>query len=135
MPRLSRNAVLLVGFLLGLGLWLIPALLMRESPPWDGNGPWYQLALVASGLVLGFLGPGRPGAAVAGLFGGQLAVLLWRIMTRPGSSELWMVGVVLLAGYTFVAGGIGALLGSALRRRVGPVAADDRRTSDRRTQP
>jgi hypothetical protein len=107
---------------------------MRESVPWDGNGPWYQLALLAGGLVLGFLGPGRPGAAVAGMFGGQLAILLWRVATRPGSSELWMVGVVLLAGYTFVAGGIGALLGGALRRRLGPDAADDRRVSDRRTQ-
>jgi hypothetical protein len=132
MPRLSRTAVLLVGFLLGLGLWLLPALLMRGSEPWDGNGPWYQLALVAGGLVLGFLGPGRPGAAVAGIFGGQLAILLWRVVTRPGSSELWMVGVVLLAGYTFVAAGIGALLGGMLRRRLGPDTGN-RRISDRRT--
>jgi hypothetical protein len=133
MPRLSRKAVLLVGFFLGLALWLLPALLMRESEPWDGNSPWYQVALLAGGLVLGFLGPGRPGAAVAGVFGGQLAILLWRVVTRPGSSELWMVGVVLLAGYTFVATGIGALIGSALRRRLGPDAAGDRRTSERRT--
>lgn len=132
MPRLSRTAVLLVGFLLGLGLWLLPALLMRESEPWVGTGPWYQLALVAGGLVLGFLGPGRPGAAVAGIFAGQLVILLWRVMTRPASSELWMVGVVLLAGYTFVAAGIGALLGSALRRRLGPDSGN-RRISDRRT--
>jgi hypothetical protein len=105
---------------------------MRESEPWVGTGPWYQLALVAGGLVLGFLGPGRPGAAVAGIFAGQLAILLWRVMTRPASSELWMVGVVLLAGYTFVAAGIGALLGSALRRRLGPDTGN-RRISDRRT--
>jgi hypothetical protein len=133
MPRLSRKAILLVGFFLGLALWLLPALLMRESAPWDGNSPWYQLALVAAGLILGFLGPGRPGAAVAGVFAGQLAILLWRVATRPGSGELWMIGVVLLAGYTFVASGIGALLGGALRRRLGPDAAGERRVSDRRT--
>jgi hypothetical protein len=44
-----------------------------------------------------------------------------------------MVGVVLLAGYTFVATGIGALLGGALRRRLGPDAGGNRRVADRRT--
>jgi hypothetical protein len=131
MPRLSRPAVLLIGFAIGLSLWLLPALVLHESEPWDGNGPWYQLALVAAGLILGFFGPGRPGSAVAGVFGGQLAVLLWRVVTRPETSELWLVGVVFLAGYTFVATGIGALIGSALRHRLGPDTGD-RRVSDRR---
>jgi hypothetical protein len=130
-PRLSRTAVLLVGFLLGLGLWLVPAQLLGEPEPWDGNGPAYPLALFGGGLLLGFLGPGQRGAAVAGLFGGQLAVLLTRVVTSPETSELWLVGVVMLAGYTFVATGIGALLGNALRRRVG--MQPDRRVSDRRT--
>jgi hypothetical protein len=132
MPRLSRLAVLLTGFIIGLGLWLLPALLLHESEPWDGKRPWYQLALVVSGLLLGFLGPGRPGAAVAGVFAGQLVVLLWRVVAHPETSELWLVGVIFLAGYTFVAAGIGALLGGALRRRLGPDAGD-RRVSDRRT--
>ena len=132
MPRLSRPAVLLGGFVLGLALWLIPTFVLHEYEPWDGRGPWYQLALVAGGLLLGFLGPGRPGAAVAGIFAGQLAVLLWRVVAQPATSELWMVGVVFLAGYSFVAAGLGALIGSALRRRLGPEAGD-RRVSDRRT--
>lgn len=131
MPRLSRPAVLLIGFAIGLSLWLLPALVLHESEPWDGKGPWYQLALVATGLILGFLGPGRPGSAVAGVFAGQLFVLLWRVVAHPETSELWMVGVVFLAGYTFVATGIGALIGSALRRRLGPDTGN-RRVSDRR---
>jgi hypothetical protein len=129
-PRLSRPVVLLIGFLLGLGLWLVPAQLLGEPEPWDANGPAYPLALFGSGLLLGFFGPGRPGAAVAGLFGGQLAVLISRVVTSPETSELWLVGVVMLGGYTFVASGIGALLGSAVRRRVG--MWPDRRVSDRR---
>jgi hypothetical protein len=133
MPRLSRRAVLLVGFVIGLGLWLIPGLFLGTSVPWDGHGPAYPLALLMVGLLLGFFGPGRPGAAVAGVFLGQLVVLLWQVATRAGSRELWLVSVVLLAGYTFVATGIGAFLGNELRRRLSPEARSERRVSDRRT--
>jgi hypothetical protein len=131
-PRLSRRAVLAIGFVIGLGLWLVPAEFLNQSEPWDGNGPAYPLALLGIGLLLGFLGPGRPGAAAAGVFVGQLAVLMWRVLTSPENSELWLVGVVILAGYTFVATGIGAFLGSLLRRRTGPDGHADRRVSDRR---
>jgi hypothetical protein len=131
-PRLSRRAVLAIGFVIGLGLWLVPAEFLNQSEPWDGNGPAYPLALLCSGLLLGFLGPGRPGAAAAGVFLGQLAVLMWRVVTSPENSELWLVGVVMLAGYTFVATGVGALLGSLVRRRAGPDGHADRRVSDRR---
>ena len=132
MPRLTRRAVLIVGFVIGLGLWLVPAEFMNLSEPWDGNGPGYALALVISGLVLGFLGPSRPGAAVTGVFLGQLVVLIWRVLASPENSELWLVGVVMLAGYTSVATGVGAMLGSLLRRRIHPDAPVDRRVSDRR---
>jgi hypothetical protein len=131
MPRLSRTAVLLTGFVIGLGLWLLPAFLLHEYEPWDGKGPWYSLALFIGGLLLGLLGPGRPGAAVAGIFAGQLAVLLWRVVAHPATGELWMVGVVFVGGYWLVAAGFGALSGGALRRRLGPDAGD-RRVSDRR---
>jgi hypothetical protein len=131
-PRLSRRAVLVVGFVIGLGLWLIPAEFMNASEPWDGNSPAYPLALAISGLLLGFIGPGRPGAAATGVFLGQLAVLIWRVVVSPENSELWPIGVVMLAGYTFVAAGIGAMVGGLLRRRLHPDAAGERRVSDRR---
>jgi hypothetical protein len=131
-PRLSRRTILLVGFCLGLALWLVPARFLSVSEPWDGNSPAYPLALLVGGLLLGFLGPSRPGAAVTGLFLGQLAVMLWRVVANPGSSELWLVGVVMLAGYTSVASGVGAMLGSLLRRRLHPEIPVERRVSDRR---
>ena len=133
MPRLSRRAVLLAGLVVGLCLWLVPAQFMNLSEPWDGSGPGYPLALAISGVVLGFLTPNRPSVAVMGLFLGQLAVLLWRVVTSPENSELWLVGVVMLAGYSFVAGGVGAVIGNLLRRRLHPEAPVERRISDRRT--
>jgi hypothetical protein len=81
-----------------------------------------------AGLLLGFLGSGHPFAAVVGMFLGQVAVLLARVISSPETSELWLVGVVLLAGYTFVATGIGAILGAQLRHRIAPV----HRGADRR---
>ena len=131
MPRLSSRAVLVLGFFIGLALWLVPAGFLHQPEPWDGNGPAYPIALLGSGLVLGFLGPGRIAAAVVSVFLGQLLVLLWRVVASPENSELWLVGVVMLAGYTFVATGFGALLGSLFRRRIGP-EAPERRVSDRR---
>jgi hypothetical protein len=129
--HLSRPAVLLVGFVIGLGLWLVPAQFLGQAEPWDGNSPAYPVALFLSGVLLGLLSPSRPGAVATGVFLGQLVVLLWRVVRSPETSELWLIGVVMLAGYTFVATGIGALLGSLLRRRLtGPDT--DRRVSDRR---
>jgi len=131
-PRLSRRAILALSFVIGLALWLIPAGFLQQPEPWDGNGPAYPLALLVSGLLLGFLAPGRPGTIATGTFLGQLAVLLWRVVSSPENSELWLVGVVMLAGYTFVATGLGALIGSVLRRRMHPELPVERRGSDRR---
>jgi hypothetical protein len=131
-PRLSRRAILALSSIIGLALWLIPAGFLHQPEPWDGNGPAYPLALLGSGLLLGFVTPGRTGTIVAGVFLGQLAVLLWRVAAVPENSALWLVGVVMLAGYTFVATGLGALIGSVLRRRMHPELPVERRVSDRR---
>jgi uncharacterized membrane protein (UPF0136 family) len=129
MPRLARLAVFIVGAALGLALWVVPTLLSDRSVPWNDQGPVYAVALLIIGLILGFLGPDQSVAAVAGVFVGQLLVLLGRVVSSPATSELWLVSAMLLAGYTVVAGGIGAMLGNALRRRLVPI----RRGEDRRS--
>ena len=128
MPRLSRLAVFILGAALGLALWVVPALLSDDSLPWNNQGPLYAVGLLIIGFVLGFLGPGQAIAAVAGVFVGQLLVLLTRVMTAS-TSELWLVSGMLLAGYTVVAGGIGAMLGNLVRRKLVPVP----RQGDRRS--
>lgn len=132
MPRLSRRAVLLIGLLLGLALWLVPAFLFGDPDPWDDPNPAYAIALLACGFLLGFLGPGYLFAAVAAVFAGQLVVLLSRVLSSAQTSELWAVSAMMLGGYTFVVTGLGAFLGSFLRRRLSPTGGD-RRVSDRRT--
>ncbi len=120
MPRLPHRAVLLGGVFLGLGLWLVPALLLGEVEPWDSDGPGYPLALLGSGVLLGFFGPGQIRSAVVGVFAGQLLVLLGRVFASPGTSALWVVGVVFLAGYTVVVTGLGAIVGNAARGWLAP---------------
>ncbi len=110
--------MLLTGITLGLAIWLLPALVLNQREPWDADGPAYPLALLASGLLLGFLGRDQVRATVAGVFGGQLLVLVGRVILNPGTSDLWVVGVLFLAGYTLVVTGLGALAGSAARGRI-----------------
>ena len=129
MPRLSRLAVFILGAALGLALWVVPALLSDDSLPWNNQGPLYAVGLLIIGFVLGFLGPGQSIAAVAGVFFGQLLVLLSRVLTAS-TSELWLLSGMLLAGYTVVVGGIGAVLGNVLRRKLVPVP----RRGDRRSR-
>jgi hypothetical protein len=129
MPRFSRLVVLILGAALGLALWVVPALLSDESLPWNSRGPVYAVGLLIIGFILGFLGPGQPIAVVAGVFIGQLLVLLTRVVATSAMRELWLVSAMLLAGYTVVAAGVGAVLGNALRRRLVPVP----RQGDRRS--
>jgi hypothetical protein len=117
-PRLSRRSVVLTGIVLGVAIWLIPALVLNEPEPWDDDGLAYPVSLFASGLLLGFVGPGQTRAAILAVFAGQFLVLLGRVIVSPGTSELWLVGALLLGAYTFVVTGLGALVGSAGRRRI-----------------
>ncbi|HET8623732.1 MAG TPA: hypothetical protein VFM14_09245 [Gemmatimonadales bacterium] len=110
----------MIGLVIGLALWMVPALAFAEPEPWDDDGPAYPLALLASGLVLGFLAPGQRSAAVAGVFGGQFLALLGRVVARPATSELWLVGAMILAVFTLVLTGAGTLVGGALRAWLGP---------------
>jgi peptidoglycan/LPS O-acetylase OafA/YrhL len=129
MPQLTRRAVITTGFALGLALWAVPLLLFNQSEPWNGQGPAYALALVAAGLIVGFFGPRQVFAAVAGVFGGQLMALIAATLRDPSMREVWLVTLLLVAGYTFVATGAGALLGTAARVRLAPVSrGEDRRS-------
>jgi hypothetical protein len=129
MPRLSRLAVFIVGAALGLALWVVPALLSDDSLPWNSQGPVYAVGLLIIGFILGFLGPGQSIAAVAGVFVGQLLILVTRIVATSAMRELWLVSAMLLAGYTVVASGAGVRCPTPLRRRLVPVP----RGGDRRS--
>jgi hypothetical protein len=112
-PRFVR------GFLLGIGvgaaIWLLSPLLSGRREPWDSEGWYYTGALLASGIVGGGLLPDNARRFVAGIFVGQVLVLLAGVVGDPAGGGLWPLGLVFLAGYSLIAL-VGALLGNGLRR-------------------
>ena len=73
-------------------------------------------ALLGAGFVGGLLVPGHWGEVAVGVYAGQALVLLGRVLSDTGSGGLWPLGLMVLALYSLIAL-LGALLGSALRRR------------------
>lgn len=104
-----------IGLVLGAAIWVLSSLLTGRQEPWDAAGMYYSAALLAAGLVGGFVVPGHWGEVAAGVFTGQALVLLGRVMSDPGSGGLWPLGLMAVALYSLLAL-VGALLGSALRR-------------------
>jgi hypothetical protein len=66
-------------------------------------------------------------AAVAGVFGGQLMALIGAMVRDPAAREVWLVTVMLVAGYTFVATGAGSLFGTVVRGKLLPVPRGEER--------
>jgi hypothetical protein len=105
-----------IGLALGAAIWVLSASITGRQEPWDASGIYYPAALLGAGLLGGLLVPGHWGEVAVGVYAGQALVLLGRVLSDPGSGGLWPLGLVVLALYSLLAL-VGALLGSALRRR------------------
>jgi hypothetical protein len=104
-----------IGLALGVGIWVLSASITGRAEPWDDGGMYYPAALVAAGLVGGFLVPAHWGEVAVGVYAGQALVLLARVLSDTSGGGLWLLGLVVLALYSLIALA-SALLGSALRR-------------------
>jgi len=105
-----------IGLVLGAAIWILSGVITGRAEPWDARGLYYASALIGSGAVGGFLVPAHWAEVAIGIFTGQAAVMVARVLTDPASGGLWPLGILLLGVYSLLALG-GALLGSALRRR------------------
>jgi hypothetical protein len=101
-PRPERlihiSSGLPIGLVLGAGIWVLSASITGRQEPWDSPGLYYAAALVAAGLIGGFLVPAH-----------------WAVMAEPANGGLWPLGLLLLAFYSLLSL-VGAGLGSRLRR-------------------
>jgi hypothetical protein len=79
---------------------------------------YYSAALLAAGVIGGFLVPSHWAEVAVGVFTGQAVVLLARVLAEPASGGLWPLGVLFLGLYSLLAL-VGAGLGSRLRRVIG----------------
>ena len=106
---------LLVGIAIGAAIWLLSPMISGRREPWDSEGVYYPGALLIAGLLGGLLLAEHSRWLAAGIFVGQVLVLLGGVLNDPSSGGLWPLGVVFLALYSLLAL-LGAALGSGLRR-------------------
>jgi hypothetical protein len=118
-PRLDRwthvSSGLPIGLVLGAGIWVLSASITGHQEPWDSPGMYYSAALLAAGVIGGFLVPGHWAEVAVGVFAGQAVVLLARVLAEPASGGLWPLGILFLGLYSLLAL-VGAGLGAGLRR-------------------
>jgi hypothetical protein len=121
-PRLDRwthvSSGLPIGLVLGAGIWVLSASITGHQEPWDSPGMYYSAALLAAGVIGGFLVPGHWAEVAVGVFAGQAVVLLARVLAEPASGGLWPLGILFLGLYSLLAL-VGAGLGAGLRRIAG----------------
>jgi len=112
---LPTAARFLIGLAIGAAIWLLSPLITGKREPWDAEGGYYAGALLGAGLLGGLLLPEQARGFVAGIFVGQVLVLLGGVLSDPSSGGLWPLGLMFLALYSLLAL-LGATLGSAVRR-------------------
>ena len=110
-----RSATFLIGLIVGAAIWWLSPLITGRREPWDAGSGYYEGALLGAGVLGGLLLPEHSRWYVAGIFVGQVLVLLGAVLREPSSGGLWPLGVVFLALYSLLAL-LGATLGSGLRR-------------------
>jgi hypothetical protein len=99
----------LTGLAIGAAIWWLSPLITGRPEPWDAGNGYYEGALLGAGVLGGLLLPGHSRGFVAGIFVGQVLVLLGAVLRAPSSGGLWPLGVLFLGIYSLL-----ALLGAAL---------------------
>jgi len=114
-PSRPTLAAFLIGLVIGAAIWWLSPLITGRREPWDAEGGYYAGSLLGAGVLGGFLLPAHSRSFVAGIFVGQVLVLLGAVLRDPSSGGLWPLGVVFMALYSLLAL-LGATLGSGVRR-------------------
>jgi len=118
MPRLM---VALLGFFVGLGLWVGSPLLVGKAEPWDAEWPFYASVMLIAGAILGAAWPKRWMSVFLGLWAGQAIALL-----LPPHDRAWALLGVFTTGFGSLLGLAGALCGVLARRVFQYIAPSNR---------
>ncbi|MEW5976771.1 MAG: hypothetical protein AB1898_13290 [Acidobacteriota bacterium] len=113
--RYQALAALVVGSLLGMGVWIFSPWLVGVSEPWDADTPFWTLSWLAIALVGGLMGHLRGVWLPLGYALGQIIVTI----PLASRSEFGVLGWLFIGGYALAAGlGTLALVGlvTLLRR-------------------
>jgi hypothetical protein len=92
---------------LGAVIWALSQLITGKLEPWDAESPYYFVALLFSGIIVGALIPKHVWAVLVGIVTGQLIYALLFLPLGPlvGIGTLIMVlyGFISLVGAIFAA--------------------------------
>jgi hypothetical protein len=97
----------------GAAIWRTSPALTGQSEPWDSYSPYYWLALLGSGVVVGLVSTRPLVPATAGFWAGQMGYLLLFLPLGP----LVVLGAVFLFGYSLAASGTACVI-DALKQRL-----------------
>jgi hypothetical protein len=112
-----------LAFALGATIWWLSPFVTGIVEPWDADSPYYIVALVAAGLITGWLCPRRIWPILPGLALGQFAYAIAFVPMGP----LFVIGFVFLFVFALVA--IVAALASSRLRRLWSRSEDSSRPS------
>lgn len=99
----------IVAALFGATTWLLAPWVIGHQEPWDGDGTYYFVALLVTGIAAGMISPKPVWALYTGVFIGQFGYQL--LFLEVGSLVLVGVGTLLVCGLVFV---VAALVASKL---------------------
>ncbi len=101
--------------LVGALIWAISPWITGRAEPWDADSPYYLVALLTGGMVLGFTWPKNLWIVFLGIWLGQLAYMALFLPLGP----LVVLGVGFSGGFSLVTFA-GAALSAAVRKRFFP---------------
>jgi hypothetical protein len=103
--RLRAVVAIAVAAAAGAAIWAVSPWATGHKEPWDAESLFYVAALIAGGLVSGFLVPKPLWAHYVGSTVGQLGYGLLFLETGP----LLLLGAVFMLGYSavFLVGAVG----------------------------
>ncbi len=96
---------------LTFSIWALSPPIFGQLEPWDTPYPFYSLASLVGGALLGFAVPRHFVACFLGAWAGQIAALLF----LPGHDQGWLELGLLTTGIGSVVLATGAAIGSRLR--------------------
>jgi hypothetical protein len=100
---------------LGFGIWAVSPILTGQREPWDSEYPFYLLASLIGGGVLGALTPKHLLHCYAGAWFGQVVALA----VLPGLDRGWLLLGVMTTAVGSLLILLGAVLGRVVRHLVG----------------
>jgi hypothetical protein len=130
MVRLHQKDVflLILSTMIGILIWVLSPSFTGEAEPWDSANGYYPLSLLLSGILIGFLGKGKPWLWPIGIYLGQLLYCTVKAIffsRGTGVNFFFPIGMIFMLKYCII-----AFIGSLVGTGIGKCLAKSRKGKD-----